>query len=59
MVRTGADFYDVDWMPGIRFFDSWEQLLQMMNEVCRMVLIAVRANISMLCPHIQYVEIAH
>jgi hypothetical protein len=22
-----ADFYDTEWMPGIRYFDSWEELM--------------------------------
>jgi hypothetical protein len=28
-----ADYYDSDWMPYIQYFDSFEQLEQMINEV--------------------------
>jgi len=27
-----ADIYDEDWMPGVRFFDSWEELLEKLGE---------------------------
>lgn len=27
-----ADMYDQDWMPGVRFFDSWEELLEKLAE---------------------------
>ena len=27
-----ADFYDDEWFPGIRYFDSWEELIEMAQE---------------------------
>ena len=33
MVYTGADYYDPDWMPGIKLFDSWEHLINLLQEV--------------------------
>ncbi len=27
-----ADFYDTEWFPGIRYFDSWEELIEMAQQ---------------------------
>jgi len=27
-----ADFYDSEWFPGIRYFDSWEEMLEMAQQ---------------------------
>lgn len=28
-----ADFYDTEWMPGIKYFDSWEEMIEMSQQV--------------------------